>query len=77
MPPNSKEAAAAKAEAIGGRLVTYAEFELLCNAGIVKDSYADYYCSDDGRCYYLHGQPGHDDLVEYDLEYYVAFDITK
>lgn len=73
----SKEAAAAKAEAIGGRLVTFAEFGLLCDAGIVKDSYADYYCSDDGRCYYLHGTKGHDDLVEYDLEYYVAFDITK
>ena len=73
----SKEAAAAKAEAIGGRLVTFAEFELLCNAGIVKDSYADYYCSDDGRCYYLHGTIGHDGVVESDLEYYVAFDITK
>lgn len=73
----SKEAAVAKAEAIGGRLVTFAEFGLLCDAGIVKDSYADYYCSDDGRCYYLHGTKGHDDLVEYDLEYYVAFDITK
>lgn len=73
----SKEAAAAKAEAIGGRLVTYAEFELLCDAGIVEDSYDDYYCSDDGRCYYLHGTKGHDGLVESDLEYYVAFDITK
>ena len=73
----SKEAAAAKAEAIGGRLVTFAEFGLLCDAGIVKDSYADYYCSDDGRCYYLHGTKGHDELEEYDLEYYVAFDITK
>ena len=73
----NKEAAAAKAEAIGGRLVTFAEFELLCNAGIVKDSYADYYCSDDGRCYYLHGTKGHDGVVESDLEYYVAFDITK
>lgn len=60
----NKEAAAAKAEAIGGRLVTYAEFELLCDAGIVEDSYADYYCSDDGRCWYLHGQSGHDGLVE-------------
>lgn len=73
----NKEAAAAKAEAIGGRLVTYAEFELLCDAGIVEDSYADYYCSDDGRCWYLHGSPGHNDLVESNLEYYVAFDITK
>ena len=73
----SKEAAAAKAEAIGGRLVTFAEFELLCDAGIVEDSYADYYCSDDGRCYYLHGTIGHDGVVESDLEYYVAFDITK
>ena len=73
----NKEAAAAKAEAIGGRLVTFAEFELLCNAGIVEDSYADYYCSDDGRCYYLHGTAGHNGLVESDLEYYVAFDITK
>ena len=73
----SKEAAAAKAEAIGGRLVTFAEFELLCKAGKVKDSYADYYCSDDGRCYYLHGTIGHDGVVESDLEYYVAFDITK
>ena len=73
----SKEAAAAKAEAIGGRLVTFAEFGLLCDAGIVEDSYADYYCSDDGRCYYLHGTKGHDGVVESDLEYYVAFDITK
>lgn len=73
----NKEAAAAKAEAIGGRLVTFAEFELLCDAGIVEDSYADYYCSDDGRCWYLHGSTGHDDLVESNLEYYVAFDITK
>ena len=73
----SKEAAAAKAEAIGGRLVTYAEFKLLCDAGKVEDSYADYYCSDAGRCYYLHGSPGHDDLEESGLEYYVAFDITK
>lgn len=73
----SKEAAAAKAEAIGGRLVTFAEFGLLCDAGIVEDSYSDYYCSDDGRCYYLHGIKGHDELEEYDLTYYVAFDITK
>lgn len=73
----NKEAAAAKAEAIGGRLVTFAEFGLLCDAGIVEDSYADYYCSDDGRCYYLHGSKGHDGLVESGLEYYVAFDITK
>ncbi len=73
----NKEAAAAKAEAIGGRLVTFAEFELLCNAGIVEDSYADYYCSDYGRCYYLHGSKGHDDMVESNLEYYVAFDITQ
>lgn len=73
----NKEAAAAKAEAIGGRLVTFAEFVHLCDAGIVEDSYADYYCSDDGRCYYLHGTIGHDGVVESDLEYYVAFDITK
>ena len=73
----SKEAAAAAAEAIGGRLVTFAEFVHLCDAGIVEDSYADYYCSDDGRCYYLHGSKGHDGLVESNLEYYVAFDITK
>lgn len=73
----NKEAAAAKAEAIGGRLVTFAEFELLCDAGIVEDSYADYYCFDDGRCWYLHGSTGHDYLVESNLEYYVAFDITK
>ena len=73
----NKEAAAAKAEAIGGRLVTFAECGLLCDAGIVEDSYADYYCSDDGRCWYLHGSTGHDDLVESNLEYYVAFDITK
>lgn len=73
----NKEAAAAKAEAIGGRLVTFAEFGLLCDAGIIKDSFADYYCSDDGRCWYLHGSTDHDDLVESKLEYYVAFDITK
>ena len=73
----NKEAAATEAEKIGGRLVTYAEFKLLCDAGIVEDSYDDYYCSDDGRCYYLHGTKGHDELEEYDLEYYVAFDITK
>lgn len=73
----NKEAAAAKAEAIGGRLVTFAEFELLCNAGIVENSYADYYCSDDGRCWYLNGGSGHDNLVESNLQYYVAFDITK
>ena len=73
----NKEAAAAAAEAIGGRLVTFAEFVHLCDAGIIKDSYADYYCFDDGRCWYLHGSTGHDDLVESKLEYYVAFDITK
>ena len=73
----NKEAAAAKAEAIGGRLVTFAEFKLLCDAGLIVDSTADYYCFDDGRCYYLHGIAGHDGLVESDLEYYVAFDITK
>lgn len=74
----NKEAAAAKAEAIGGRLVTFAEFELLCNAGIIEDSFADYYCSDYERCYYLHGTAGRDNnMVEPDLEYYVAFDITK
>lgn len=72
----NKEAAAAKAEAIGGRLVTFAEFELLCNAGLIKESTADYYCSDDGRCYNWKGI-GHDGFVESDLEYYVAFDITK
>ena len=73
----NKEAAAAAAEAIGGRLVTFAEFVHLCDAGIIKDSFADYYCSDDGRCWYLHGSTDHDDLVESKLEYYVAFDITK
>ena len=73
----NKEAAATEAEKIGGRLVTYAEFKLLCDAGIVEDSYDDYYCSDDGRCWYLHGSTGHDDLVESNLEYYIAFDITK
>ena len=40
----NKEAAATKAEAIGGRLVTFAEFKLLCDAGLIKDSTADYYC---------------------------------
>lgn len=73
----NKEAAATKAEAIGGRLVTFAEFKLLCDAGLIKDSTADYYCSDDGRCWYLHGSTDHDGLVESNLEYYVAFDITK
>ena len=73
----NKEAAATEAEKIGGRLVTFAEFVHLCDAGIIKDSFADYYCSDDGRCWYLHGSTGHDDLVESKLEYYVAFDITK
>lgn len=73
----SKEAAAAKAEAIGGRLVTFAEFKHLCDAGIIESSYADYYCFDDGRCWYLDGDCGHDGLVESGLEYYVAFDITK
>ena len=73
----NKEAAAAKAEAIGGRLVTFAEFELLCDAGLIKDSTADYYCFDYGRCWYLYGKSGHDGLVEKNLDYYVAFDITK
>ena len=73
----NKEAAATKAEEIGGRLVTFAEFKLLCDAGLIVDSTADYYCFDDGRCYYLHGIAGHDGLVESDLQYYVAFDITK
>ena len=73
----NKEAAATKAEEIGGRLVTFAEFKLLCDAGRIEDSTADYYCFDDGRCYYLHGIAGHDGLVESDLQYYVAFDITK
>lgn len=73
----NKEAAAAAAKAMGGRLVTFAEFKLLCDAGLIKDSTADYYCSDDGRCWYLHGGSGHDGLVESNLDYYVAFDITK
>ena len=73
----NKEAAAAAAKAMGGRLVTFAEFKLLCDAGLIKDSTADYYCSDDGRCWYLRGGSGHDDLVESNLDYYVAFDITK
>ena len=71
----NKEAAATKAEAIGGRLVTFAEFKLLCDAGLIKDSTADYYCFDYGRCWYLSGKSGHDSLVERNLEYYVAFDI--
>lgn len=49
----NKEAAATAAEAIGGRLVTFAEFKLLCDAGLIKDSTADYYCFDYGRCWYL------------------------
>ena len=74
----NKEAAAAAAEAMGGRLVTFDEFKHLCDAGIIEDSFADYYCSDYERCYYLHGTAGHDNnMVEPDLEYYVAFDITK
>ena len=73
----NKEAAATKAEAIGGRLVTFAEFKLLCDAGLIKDSLADYYCFDYGRCWYYSGKSGHDSLVERNLEYYVAFDITK
>lgn len=73
----NKEAAVAKAEAIGGRLVTFEEFKLLCNAGIVEDSFSDYYCSDDERCYYCSGTVDHDNLVESYLQYYVAFDITK
>ena len=74
----NKEAAATKAEEIGGRLVTFAEFKLLCDAGLIEDSYSDYYCSDYERCYYLHATAGHDNnMVEPDLEYYVAFDITK
>ena len=72
----NKEAAAAKAEAMGGRLVTFAEFKLLCDAGLIEESTADYYCSDDGRCYNWQGI-GHDGFVESGLEYYVAFDITK
>ena len=74
----NKEAAAAAAEAMGGRLVTFDEFKHLCDAAIIEDSFADYYCSDYERCYYLHGTAGHDNnMVEPDLEYYVAFDITK
>ena len=73
----NKEAAATAAEAIGGRLVTFAEFKLLCDAGLIKDSTADYYCFDYGRCWYLSGKSGHDSLVEKNLDYYVAFDITK
>jgi hypothetical protein len=34
----NKEAAAAAAKAMGGRLVTFAEFKLLCDAGLIKDS---------------------------------------
>lgn len=72
----NKEAAATNAEAMGGRLVTFAEFKLLCDAGLIEESTADYYCSDDGRCYNWQGI-GHDGFVESGLEYYVAFDITK
>lgn len=73
----NKEAAATEAEKIGGRLVTFAEFKLLCDAGLIKDSTADYYCFDDGRCWYLHGSTGHDGFVGSNLDYYVAFDIIK
>lgn len=74
----NKEAAEAKAESIGGRLVTFAEFELLCKAGIIEDSTFDYYCSDYDRCYYFNGQIDKDkNHPEYNLRYYVAFDITK
>lgn len=73
----NKEAAAAKAEAIGGRLVTFAEFEHLCDADIIEDSSFDYYCSEYGRCYYFNGNIDHDNYAEPNLHYYVAFDITK
>lgn len=73
----NKEAAATKAEEIGGRLVTFAEFKLLCDAGLIEDSSTDYYCFDDERCYNFQGDINHDGLVEPNLEYYVAFDITK
>lgn len=73
----NKEAAATKAEEIGGRLVTFAEFKLLCDADLIEDSSTDYYCFDDERCYNFQGDINHDGLVEPNLEYYVAFDITK
>lgn len=74
----NKEAAAAKAESIGGRLVTFAEFELLCKAGIIEDSSFDYYCSDYDRCYYFNGKIDKSkNFPENNLRYYVAFDITK
>lgn len=72
-----KNAAIAAAEAIGGRLVTFAEFEQLCEAGLIKDSFANYYCSDYERCWYLHGSIGSDNNSEEELSYYVAFEITE
>ena len=76
-PAENKEAAAAAAMAMGGRLVTFAEFKLLCEAGLIQVSTADYYCSDDERCWYMENDINHDGFKESDLEYYVAFDITK
>lgn len=73
----NKEAAAAAAKTMGGRLVTFAEFKLLCEAGLIEDSSKDYYCSEYPRCYYMSGNIGHDNFEESNLYYYVAFDITK
>lgn len=75
-----KAAAMSTAASIGARLTTYDEFLQLTKFGFVNGyDFANYYCFDYERCWYLvnSGGAGHDDGLESNLPYYIAFDIPE
>lgn len=72
-----KAAAIAAAKSAGGRLVTYDEFIKMVDLKLIPlDSTKNYYCDDFERCWYG-STVGHDNSVEANLPYYIAFDITE
>lgn len=72
-----KAAAIAAAESVGGRLVTYDEFIKMVDLNLITlNSTTLYYCDDFERCWYG-PTVGHDNIVEANLPYYIAFDVTK
>lgn len=72
-----KAAAIAAAESVGGRLVTYDEFIKMVDLNLITlSSTTLYYCDDFERCWYG-PTVGHDNIVEANLPYYIAFDITE
>lgn len=76
----NKAAAMSTAASIGARLTTYDEFLQLTKSGFVDGyDFANYYCFDYERCWYLvnSGGAGHDDGLESNLSYYIAFDIPE